>query len=93
MPLTVIDVEIRPMMNPADLKRKAADNSTDDVVVAALEEEQAQKKSKKAQQGPKGTGAQPADVLIMQRVEQGLPGQGSLQAAPSGGHCGTSGCS
>ena len=40
-------------MNPADLKRKSAGNSTDDVVVAVLEEEQAQKRSKKAQQGPR----------------------------------------
>ena len=63
-------------MKPADLKRKAADNTTDDVVVAVLEEEQAQKRSKKAQQGPKGIAAQPADVLITQRVEQGPPDQG-----------------
>ena len=48
------------IMDPAALKRKAADNTTNDVVVAVLEEEQAQKRSKKAQQGPKGTAAQPA---------------------------------
>ena len=71
MPPTVKDAQPYPIKHPVDLKRKAADNSTDDVVVAVLEEEQAQKRSKKAQQGPKGTAAQPADVLIVQCVEQG----------------------
>ena len=68
-PLTVTDVEIYPMMNHNDLKRKAADNTTDDVVVAILEEEQAHKRSKKAQQGPKGSATQPADVLMTQCIE------------------------